>query len=86
MQKKKKKNSVGAGMGYCPFSQSESRYNALYRDTAGAPGHDTTERCKLGRPRYGRDRPRHGRDWPRHGRPWRKDVQQRAHARPAAGL
>ena len=53
MEKKKlkKKGVSGAGMGYCPFSQLESRYNALYCDTAGARGHDTAERCMLGWPR-----------------------------------
>ena len=54
MDEKKKKRVSGVGMGYCPFSQPESRYNALYRDTAGAPttirpsgacwgGHNTAE-------------------------------------------
>ena len=69
VDEKKKKRVSGARMGYYPFSQSESRYNAMYRDTAGAPGHNTAERCMLGWPRYGRDRPRHGQDRPRHGRP-----------------
>ena len=65
---KKKKRVSGAGMGYCQFSQPESRYNALYRDIVGAPGHKTVERYMLGQPRYGRDRPRHGQDGPLHDR------------------
>ena len=34
--------------GLLPISQSRSRYSTLYRDTAGAPSHDTVERVLAG--------------------------------------
>ena len=45
MKKKKseKKKSCRQLGGLLPISQSWSRYNILYRDTAGAPRHDTAE-------------------------------------------
>ena len=44
---KKKKGFWQLG-GLLPISQSWSRYNILYRDTTGAPGHDTAERVRNG--------------------------------------
>ena len=56
-EKKTFAEEVGAGMGYCPLFQSESRYNGLYRDTGHRGmqqgGHDTARRPYDTAPRHG---------------------------------
>ena len=42
-EKKEKKKGFWLLGGLLPISQPWSQYNILYRDTAGAPGHDASE-------------------------------------------
>ena len=63
MSEKKKKGCWQLG-GLLPISQPWSRYRILYHDTAGAPGHDTTEQVHAGARNRAAIQPARRTTWP----------------------